>query len=477
MVQGGVMGRVVVADDALQDRLTAQAKAGTFQIGLIIGQNTREKDIIVHLAPTPVPDEGDLSSEDEEVMPSSREELSKNKYPDSLPKVVEGTVSQHARQVVRMLPGGLDIIGVYVVTPQADFTSSSSQSKLRLILGATHKTTSRILLETAESKTEKVILHVCTQSFKIVCKTLDLSPTETSTQENGDLKFQRGGSKWQQLSYAYNINLNFWLPKDKPSQSLYKTILTLIKPWAKSVTQSLILINSENPEDEDLLDSSVEEKPTKKKGGNRGLMELVPPKAYKVEILDPCTTLVSSSGLNDMAGSIRLSGTLAGLAFLHNKATVGEARAAVLLDLVRSVVSRWEMHCDSLVEEPPSHLIGPIIHEPPRRVFLEGGGLPVSLCDYLFPGDSCGDACQSAKELLSLKIRKEHVDDSQETLADASEVMCSADISVDGPEELESQGISREGPCSSTQLLLILAVAAVGVGVSFVSLQGSQGLT
>lgn len=54
------------------------------------------------------------------------------------------------------------------------------------------------------------------------------------------------------------------------------------------------------------------------------------------------------------------------------QATVGEARAAVLVDLVRSVVSRWEMHCDSLVEEPPSHLIGPIIHEPPRRVFLEG---------------------------------------------------------------------------------------------------------
>ena len=65
-----------------------------------------------------------------------------------------------------MLPGGLDIIGVYVVTPLADFTTSTSQSKLRSILAATHKTTSRILLETAETRTEKVILHVCTQSFK-----------------------------------------------------------------------------------------------------------------------------------------------------------------------------------------------------------------------------------------------------------------------------------------------------------------------
>lgn len=97
---------------------------------------------------------------------------------------------------------------------------------------------------------------------------------------------------------------------------------TLIKPWAKSVTQSLILIDSELPDDEDPLDSSVEEKPTKKKGGNRSLMEFVPPKAYKVEILDPCIPVLSSSGMNDMAGSIRLSGTLAGLAFVHSKVRV-----------------------------------------------------------------------------------------------------------------------------------------------------------
>ena len=61
------------------------------------------------------------------------------------------------------------------------------------------------------------------------------------------------------------------------------------------------------------------------------------------------------------------------------------------------------------------------------NVFLTfplGGGLPVSLCDYLFPGDTCADACQSAKELLGLKIRKEHVDDSQETLAGEDKCVC-----------------------------------------------------
>ena len=52
------------------------------------------------------------------------------------------------------------------------------------------------------------------------------------------------------------------------------------------------------------------------------------------------------------------------------QSTYGDARRAVLSDLVKSVSSRWEMHCDSLVEEPPANIAEPIIHEPPRRVFF-----------------------------------------------------------------------------------------------------------
>lgn len=41
-------------------------------------------------------------------------------------------------------------------------------------------------------------------------------------------------------------------------------------------------------------------------------------------------------------------------------------------DLIRSFVSRWEMHCDSLVEEPQGTSPGTVVHEPPRRVFFKG---------------------------------------------------------------------------------------------------------
>lgn len=66
---------------------------------MVVPQHAKERDIIIHLAPTPVPDEGDLSSEEDEPLPDPKTEQSKSKYPDSIPKVVEANISQHTRQV------------------------------------------------------------------------------------------------------------------------------------------------------------------------------------------------------------------------------------------------------------------------------------------------------------------------------------------------------------------------------------------
>ena len=48
---------------------------------------------------------------------------------------------------------------------------------------------------------------------------------------------------------------------------------------------------------------------------------------------------------------MRLSGRMAIRAYLHPRATVGEAIEAVKEDLLRSLNARCDMHCDSLVGE------------------------------------------------------------------------------------------------------------------------------
>lgn len=49
--------------------------------------------------------------------------------------------------------------------------------------------------------------------------------------------------------------------------------------------------------------------------------------------------------------SIRLIGQLVSRTFVHQKANVEEANAAIKQDIIRSLASRLEMHWDSLIEE------------------------------------------------------------------------------------------------------------------------------
>lgn len=50
-------------------------------------------------------------------------------------------------------------------------------------------------------------------------------------------------------------------------------------------------------------------------------------------------------------GSIHFSGVVASNVFMYPKATVGEAIAAVKQDIVRSLASRFTMHCDALIDD------------------------------------------------------------------------------------------------------------------------------
>lgn len=463
------MGRTIIAEEALQERLTAIAKSANFQFGLLIGKNSKDKDYIVHIAPTP-PD--DQYEEDE----NNESEDSKCKSANSISDVAEDTVVQHARQVIRMLPGGLDILGIYIVTPQSDLSNMLSQTKLVKLLASIHKATSKLLLDTSQPTTEKAVLHVCPQTLKVASKSLDVS-LSGSLLVPLELKFQRGNIKWHQISYSYALNLKLWLPTDK-AHSLYKNVLNLVRPWATSVAESLVLIDCNLVDEETLLDATGDEKPSKKKGGARAIMDLAPPKVYVAEILDSCGPVEDTYKEKESGGSVHISGTIAGRAFVQGKDTTGEASRAVITDLIRSVVSRWEMHCDSLVEEELS--TGPVVHEPPRRVFLEGGGLPVSLCDYLFPGDTAADTCSSAKELLNITVHEENVDETGETLADVSVLLDTrADVVEDlqGDLGLESPSAKRDPACSFIHVAMAVAVAVVGIGVSYLTLQGNKTLT
>jgi hypothetical protein len=86
-------------------------------------------------------------------------------------------------------------------------------------------------------------------------------------------------------------------------------------------------------------------------------------------------------------------------------------------DLLRSLTSRLEMHCESLIDEESDELVSSnrVYHEIPRRVFV---ALPtkkdILLSDYLFPGEGPRDSVTSFTEILSIHVNENDIDTAKE---------------------------------------------------------------
>lgn len=50
-------------------------------------------------------------------------------------------------------------------------------------------------------------------------------------------------------------------------------------------------------------------------------------------------------------GSIHFSGVVSSSVFMYPKATVSESITAVKQDIIRSLASRFTMHCDALIDD------------------------------------------------------------------------------------------------------------------------------
>jgi len=88
-------------------------------------------------------------------------------------------------------------------------------------------------------------------------------------------------------------------------------------------------------------------------------------------------------------------------------------------DIIRSMASRTEMHCESLIDEEVTtqgdgENTGKVYHEIPRRVFTHFPGNDNLLAsDYLFPGEGPKCSFGSFRDILGFQI-----EDDKEIISD-----------------------------------------------------------
>ncbi|XP_036139942.1 protein odr-4 homolog isoform X2 [Monomorium pharaonis] len=338
-------------------------------------------------------------------------------------------VADHAKHVTRMLPGGMWVLGIFIVGPEDTLDNTSNVQKLKSVLGAIHKTLSwnnKYLC--GNNQDEKLILSFNSVTQKYICKSIDIA--KDSMLKPADWKFQEKATKWHQLEALVDFDKLYLIAADKDPETLKKQLQNILTNVADLIDSSLVVIEGEVRSPDDMLEAFSKRKKNSKECKNKTNDSN---NSLQVSLYIPC-----SQGNSDMDvkttscnASIRLIGQLVSRTFVHPKASVAEANTAVKEDIVRSLASRLEMHWDSLIEEengsPEENIT---LHEPPRRVLIALPENKVTLSDYLFPGEGPQEALLSLQELLDLEVQESQVQKEVELQADPVEFYCQSDVNT-----------------------------------------------
>lgn len=455
------MGRTVAYDDHVQKLINelVQTKGSSLTVGVIIGQCTQQRDIVVHIANTPKKDD-DESQEEGDVKQS-------HKTAAGHEEIEEAWICQHAKQVTRMLPGGMDVLGLFAVGTPDEL--AAVQTKLRQVLFAVFKVIAKDQRTSLNSEvTDRIQLQICTVTRKITCKTFDVLDHKCAARP-ADWKPAVGASAWHRLEASLSLDLWVALSEERCRQGLLRQIQVGLEPFMRGLHDARALLNGEARPPDELLAPA-----TDRRRSPRATKD-APQSLFLVDLLLPldCSSGGGSSGIQvqgptSCGASMSIVGTIQCRGFVHTKATVQEAIKAIKQDVIRSITSRCEIQCeDMLLIEDEQHDPS-LVHELPKRVFAPLGDRGLTLCDYIFHGDAACDSLEALQELLGLDVTAgdieldtEHSPESNQQVIDGVET---AEIITEATEQL-SRGRNMLIPIASA------AIAALGAGISYLLLQ------
>lgn len=457
------MGRLITFDSHLQDSLSNLVSRKSSHIGLIIGQCTPQRDLALRLCPTPHYVENETSGDTLESGDGTQKAKKSNKKStkvEGVPELDEKWICQHAKQVTRVLPGGLDVLGAYVIA--STDVANNLQPKLRQLLYAIYKTLSKDQkLSVNDHINDRVLLHICPVTLKCVCRTFDVSDYK-STGNPADWKPSTGVTHWHKLECRLAVDFKFPVIRDHSSFSLQKQIELRLKPYFKEILCAVPLIGGTFRQLEEFLDASLSEgKKSKRK-------EKTPQsggQCYDVEFFLPSDPKESgeNSEVLDCVAMMTFKGTIQCRAFVHARATVKEAIQALKQDVIRSIMARCNIHCEDLLLIDEEQRDPVVVYELPRRVFAPLPQSEVSVSDYQFHGDTASDSLDAFKELLDLEVDEQDVETSCE-ISPVPSLLIQPEVMDDRLSEF------GDTPSSNTNIILPVAsatIAALAAGLSY----------
>ncbi|CAM4710681.1 protein odr-4 homolog isoform X1 [Lepidochelys kempii] len=387
------MGRSYFVEEAVGQYLSDfSTKPKACVTGLLIGQCSPQRDYVILAIRTP---------------PREEQNESNKNYRPELADIDEEWVTAHASQLSRMLPGGLLVLGVFIVA--APELAKDIQNALRKLVFSVEKSVvkKRLWSFTEEEVSDRMALHVCSATKKILCRTYDMQDPKSSPKP-ADWKYQSGLSAfWLSLECTINVNIHIPLSATSVSYELEKNTRNGLTRWAKQIEEGVFLINGQAKEDDtELLEGQ-------KKSSRGNIQHRIQP--FDVKVL---TQLSQSSGHRSAAmvqvcrGSINLKGAVKCRAYIHNnKPKVKDAIQALKRDIINTLSDRCEILFEDLIinEAPAKKNSEREFHALPHRVFASIAGSNVMLCDYKFGDETAGEIQERFSEILDQVVHGEAI--------------------------------------------------------------------
>ncbi|XP_032639335.1 protein odr-4 homolog isoform X2 [Chelonoidis abingdonii] len=355
------MGRSYFVEEAVGQYLSDfGTKPKACVTGLLIGQCSPQRDYVILAIRTPPREE--------------QNESNKNHHP-KLADIDEEWVTGHASQLSRMLPGGLLVLGVFIVA--APELAKDIQNTLRKLVFSVEKSIGkkRLWNFTEEEVSDRVALHLCSATKKILCRTYDMQDPKSSAKP-AEWKYQSGLSAFW-LSLECTINVNIHIPLS-----------------ATSVNYEL-------------------EKNTTKKSSRGNIQHSIQPFDVKVLMqLSQSSGHRSTATVQVCSGSINLKGAMKCRAYIHNnKPKVKDAIQALKRDIINTLSDRCEILFEDLLinEAPEKKNSEREYHALPHRVFASIAGSNVMLCDYKFGDEMTGEIQERFFEILDQVVHGEAI--------------------------------------------------------------------
>ncbi|CAH1787225.1 unnamed protein product [Owenia fusiformis] len=450
------MGRTIVAEEAIDVYINSLYAKNPWLIGLVVGQVTPQKDYVVQLIKSP---------------PQGTDDDTKRKgkmtKPNSLENIDEQWIAMHAKQVLRMLPGGLDILGVFALGT-SDMLKSA-QAKLRQTVFAVHRAVckSQQVLTTDSQSTDRVILHICSTTRKSTCRTIDVADNK-STLKPAEWKLQAFLDRWHVLHTKVGLNLNIPVQKNS-TQNINKQLQSGIKPFCTGIWSCMGTIGNQILDTSSALDTSSPPKKTKQKSSQVSTER----SSFNVGLLLKHRKSADKPGITrtECGAMMSLRGTMTCRGYVHNKATVGEALQAVKTDVLRSLAARCELLAEE-VGQTEEDQDPKVLYETPRRVFSKELDHSLSYCDYVFPDETSQDILERFSELLDTNMTEEQLDLMEELLPSDDDLVKPEKRRREVSTSSSQKSLSSTSKSFNMEIGAVIgaAIATIAAGVSYMYL-------